>query len=340
MTDKNTNTEILNPEANYALISVIIPVYNIEKYVAKCINSILVQTYTNLEILLIDDGSTDNSGKICDDYAKRDTRIRVIHQVNQGLAEVRNVGIREAKGEYVQFVDGDDWIDPETIGTCYTLSQEYNADIVCFRYVHEYENGKQSYENNNYDHSPLLMNTSEALSAVLLPQYVDVSSWNKLIRKELFRGIEYPVGKTGEDGYTTYKFVAKAERILITSNVFYHYFKRDGSISRSITLSANSKNSSEYADQYFNFVMEKGILQNQKQMFNALCGFWFRKICYANDMIKADCPDHEYISSLRRSIKLLVVLRCDLLNFKRKIQFLLFKFSQKLYKIAYMKFKR
>lgn len=338
MADKKKRSETLNSDLYSTLISVIVPVYNIEKYVAKCIESAISQTYKNIEIILIDDGSEDLSGKICDDYATRDSRIRVIHQRNQGLAEVRNVGLRMANGEYVQFIDGDDWIDPETIETCHRFSKEYDADIVCFRYVHEYEDGRQSYESENYSH-PSLMNTSDALSAVLLPQYVDISSCNKLIRRKLFSGIEYPLGKTGEDGYTTYKFVAKAKRILVISNVFYHYLKRNGSISRG-DFSPHAINSADSAEKYFDFVVASGMLKNKRQLGNALCGVWFRKICYVNHTIKFGMPDMKYISSLQREIKPSVVLRCRFLSFKRKIQFILFKFNLKLYKIAYMKFKR
>ena len=324
--------------ALHGLISVIIPVYNIEKYIARCIESVIAQTYHNLEILLIDDGSTDSSGRICDEYSAKDSRIRVIHQENKGLAEVRNVGLREAKGEWIQFVDGDDWIDPETLQSCYSYAQEYNADIVCFRYVHEYEDGRQDYENNKPS-PPVLIGTSDALSAVMLPQYVDVSSCNKLIKSDLFSGITYPSGKTGEDGYTTHKFIAKANRILVISSVFYHYFKRNGSISRS-AMSDSISNTAAYAQEYCDFATKSGLIKTRAQKDNFLCGCWFRKICYANGTIVYDCQDSEYIAKLRKEIRPSVVMRCRLLSFKRKVQFILFKLSTNIYKAVYTRFKR
>lgn len=234
------------------MISVVVPVYKVEPYLAQCVDSILSQTYQDLEILLIDDGSPDKCPAMCDEYAKKDKRIRVIHQENQGLAEVRNVGIREAKGEYIQYVDSDDWIEPDMLETCYNFMKKYDADIVCFRAIGEYEGGIQGHLGLNY--SPRLMDSAEAVSVLFFPHYVDVIAWNKLMKAEILRGIEYPTGKLYEDMYTTYKILANARKILCISNELYHYRKREGSIG-SYKFSRSTYDLADAAGKCFNFAI-------------------------------------------------------------------------------------
>ena len=125
------------------LISVIIPVYNVEPYFRQCLNSVVGQTYEKLEILIIDDGSTDECGKICDEYAERDGRIKVFHTENRGLSAARNLGIDEAGGEYINFIDSDDWFELNAIETAVNAAIDSKADIVCFRYVKEYKNTRK-----------------------------------------------------------------------------------------------------------------------------------------------------------------------------------------------------
>lgn len=318
------------------MISVVVPVYKVEKYLAKCIDSIIAQTYTDLEILLIDDGSPDNCPAICDEYAKKDRRIRVIHQANQGLAEVRNVGIREAKGEYLQFVDSDDWIEPDMIEKCYNYMNAYDADIVCFRSITEYEDGRQIHYGLNYP--PRLMESAEALSVLFVPQYVDVLAWNKLMKLKLLRGIEYPIGKLYEDMFTTYKIIARASKILCLSNEFYHYLKRDMSISH-YNLSSRTYDLLEATQKCFDFAIKQNE-GNELARKNLLCGLWFWKIVMANYMIKANSPDEKYILQLQKDIKAGIVMSCPLLSVTRKIQFLLFKYNQKLYRLIYTRLKK
>ena len=126
----------------YPLISVIIPIYNVETFLPSCIESVINQTYENLEIILIDDGSTDKSGKICDKYSENDSRITVIHKDNEGVAEARNTGIENMSGEYFCFVDGDDYVDNEYISEMYSLTKEYDADISMCSYVYKWRDGR------------------------------------------------------------------------------------------------------------------------------------------------------------------------------------------------------
>ncbi len=319
------------------LVSVIVPVYNVEKYLVRCIESILAQTYTNLEILLIDDGSTDSSGKMCDEYAEKDSRIRVIHQENQGLAEVRNVGIRKAKGEWIQFVNSDDWIDAETIETCYRLSQEYGADIVSFIIQSERAYGK-SLSVDSF--SPKLMSSTEALSLILWSKYITASSCNKFAKKDLFSGVEYPRGKLFEDIHTVYKYVSKAKNVLCTDHPFYHCLQRSGSITHSV-FSGRTYDLAEAIDDFYDFaIVHCG--DNEEFRNNVIVGLSLRKLVFVQHMIKAgsESYDMEYISQLRREVEPVRVLKYPHMNIKQKIKILLFKFSFRLYCKVYLKFRR
>ena len=299
-------------------------------------DSVIAQTYKNLEILVIDDGSTDSSGKICDEYAQKDSRIRVIHQENVGLAEVRNVGIRECSGEWIQFVDSDDWIDPETVETCYRLAGESGADIVSFLLKAELDNGN-SLPTACFQQK--LMSTEEALSLILFSKYITASSCNKFIRKKLFNGVEYPRGKLFEDIHTVHRYVGNAGKVLCTDYPFYHHFQHSSSITHT-KFSSRTYDLAEAIQDCYSFVMSR-CGDNAEFRNNILVGVCLRKLAFVKHMIKAgtDTYDMEYISQLRREIVPLRVLMYPHMNLKSKLQILLFKFSLKLYSTLYLRFR-
>ncbi len=216
------------------LISIVIPVYKVEKYLEKCIESVLKQTYTNLQIILVDDGSPDNCGKICDEYAKRDSRIDVIHKVNGGLSEARNVGISKAKGRYIGFVDSDDYIKENMYEILLNLIKEYNADAsICNLY--DVIEGKEYIRNKNngiQEYSRL-----DILKEVLLDKNIQSYAWNKLYKKELFDEVKYPIGKKYEDIGTTFYIFEKCNKIVVTSEPEYYYLKRSDSLVNNVTES-------------------------------------------------------------------------------------------------------
>ena len=216
------------------LISVIVPVYKVEKYLEKCIESVLKQTYTNLQIILVDDGSPDNCGKICDEYAKKDSRIEVIHKVNGGLSDARNVGIAKAKGKYIGFVDSDDYIKEDMYEILINLIKEYDADVsICNLY--DVIDGKEYIRNNEngiQEYSRL-----EILKEVLLDKNIQSYAWNKLYKKELFDEIKYPIGKKYEDIGTTFYVFEKCNKIVVTSKPEYYYLKRSDSLVNNVTES-------------------------------------------------------------------------------------------------------
>ena len=209
-----------------AVISVIIPVYNIENYLPKCIQSILAQTYPYLEILLVDDGSVDTSGAICDQYAKKDKRIRVLHNENGGLSSARNAGIDAAAGNYILFVDGDDFISSRMIEMLLTSIQKNNADMaVCgIRKVNEdgisipeekWKLKEECLSANQY--------WQRMYNAAAEPYVV---AWNKLYKKELFEQVRYPKGKIHEDEFVIHEIVSQCCRISMTEKELYNYVQR------------------------------------------------------------------------------------------------------------------
>lgn len=211
------------------LISIIVPVYNVEKYLNKCVESILAQTYDNLEIILVDDGSPDNCGNICDKYAKKDSRIVVLHKTNGGLSDARNKGINIAKGKYIGFVDSDDYIEKDMFEILYNLCKENNADISMISYK-EIENEIIINENSKYTNKIFEYNNIEAIKELLKDEIVKNYAWNKLYKKELFDKIEYPINMAYEDVGTTYKLFEKAKKIIWYDIPKYNYIRRSTSI--------------------------------------------------------------------------------------------------------------
>lgn len=210
-------------------ISVIVPVYNVENYLEECIDSILGQTYKNLEIILVDDGSTDNCGQICDDYVKKDNRIKVIHKENGGLSDARNVGIKNSKGKYITFIDSDDCVNKKYIEVLYNQIITTNSDIsIC-----SYKKFSDYYIEEDFK-----LNDIEILKRqeILLKLYGEknrinyVVSWGKLYKRRLFDTISFPNGKIHEDEYTTYKLYEECDLVSYTSLQLYYYRVRNDSI--------------------------------------------------------------------------------------------------------------
>ncbi len=216
---------------NRELISVVVPVYNVEKYIKKCIDSILSQSYKNLEIYLVDDGSTDNSGKICDEYALNHDNIFVIHKENGGLSDARNVAIDQCKGEYITFIDSDDSVKEDYIEYLHSLLKNYDCDIsICdFDYINE---------NGELINHPLntgtieVLDTKKCIGYLLKSSKVNTSASMKMYRMSLFEGVRYPKGKLYEDIATTYKLILKAKMLVRGDRSLYVYLLRQGSITK------------------------------------------------------------------------------------------------------------
>ena len=214
-------------------ISVIVSIFNVQDYVEKSIQSICSQTYQNLEILLVDDGSTDNSGNLCDKYAKGDTRIKVIHKKNSGLSGARNEGIKYATGEYIAFVDGDDWIDADMYEGMLRAIQTYDADIAICNYKEISRNGVQ----DSSDDKITVFEGRELLKAFIEEDeiyQIQNAAWNKLYKRSLMGDLRFPEGKLFEDIVYTTKLLAGSKRAVYVNRAYYNYiFDRSDSIMNS-----------------------------------------------------------------------------------------------------------
>lgn len=210
------------------LISIIVPVYNVDLYLRDCLDSIVNQTYRNIEIIIVDDGSSDNSGAICDEYGSRDNRIKVIHQANSGVSEARNVGLDIAIGDYILFVDSDDWIDKEVCETVLELAIEQNADIVCFGQKEYHLSGNVEVFAVN---KPCEIEKTELIKQ-LVYEYgvIRTGMINKFYSSNLFRNIRFPKGRTYEDVSVFSHVVHLSHKIYVTNAVFHNYIVHEGSI--------------------------------------------------------------------------------------------------------------
>lgn len=219
----------MNGDRRDALISVIVPIYNMEKYLPECVDSIRKQTYGNLEILLVDDGSTDGSLRTCEEYAKKDSRIRVIHRENGGLSAARNTGLDQATGDWIGFVDSDDWVEPDLYETLLTLAQEHQAEVACSRHFREYVNGHAPVSNTGK--VDVLHGMEEIARGKLSDGSFDVAVWNKLYVATFFAdGLRFPVGKKHEDHLINYHIMLDCNTVVCIDRPLYHYRQRKGSI--------------------------------------------------------------------------------------------------------------
>lgn len=211
-------------------ISIIVPVYNVEAYIRQCIDSILAQTYRDIEVILIDDGSPDQCGKICDEYAAEDGRVRVFHTENSGLSAARNLGIKKARGEYIGFVDSDDWVEPDMYEILLKEIEGKNADIcVCGCFIEFADTRKASTQDE------MVMTADEAVRSVLLGK-LSTMAMDKLIHSSLFSDISFPEGHVFEDVPTFHKIFNNAKRTVRIPKALYHYRQRNGSIIYSHTM--------------------------------------------------------------------------------------------------------
>lgn len=210
-----------------SLVSVIIPVYNVEECIARCIDSIINQTFKNLEIILVDDGSSDKSGKICDEYAQNDSRIKVIHKENGGVSSARNTGLDIANGEYIGFVDSDDYIDANMYECLVNSIEDSNCDIVVCGY-HEVLN--DTTRDIKICEKETSITSREGILGLIEDKTYRGYLWNRLYKRELFDGIRFPAIIVMEDLYVNHLLFEKADKIHLLDKEFYYYIRREDSV--------------------------------------------------------------------------------------------------------------
>ena len=319
MSNKNVKNEI---------ISIVVPVYNVEKYLPECIDSLISQTYSNIEIILVNDGSTDNSGEICDNYSKIDNRIKVIHKENGGLSDARNEGLKNISGKLIMFIDSDDYIDRNLVETLYKNLIKEQADISISAYSILLKNKtKDICTSNTY----LTLNNKESIDYMYRLKYYSPMISSKLFRIELFDNIYFPVGKLCEDQYTLYKLLYKAQKVVFDSNAKYYYRQRKSSIINSDIYKTND--CIESTKQIMNFVEDKFNEDIESVTLNHV----LLTLLYYNSLIKHKIyfskQNKEIISIIKLHRKL--IKKTNILSNIKKVQIYLFLYFRPLYIIFY-----
>lgn len=306
------------------LVSIIVPVYNVEKYLSKCIESLINQTYTNIEILLINDGSTDNSKKICEQFKEKDSRIKLINKENGGLSDARNKGLQEAISKYIAFVDSDDYVEKNYIETLYSLITKFNSEIAIadFRVIKGAKKIKED-ETKEYCITP-----EKAIEEMLYSDFYYISACSKLYKKELFENVEFPKGKMFEDVGTTYKLIIKANKIACTNKKIYNYVIRNNSITTS-----KFKNGHYDLIELTNIMCED-ILQKYPNMEKGV----LRRKIYANIstlnrmlLSKETKADLELVNYIKKTGK--TILKDNKVPKRDKIAIILINLNLEIYKI-------
>ena len=233
-----------------ALISVIVPVYNVAQYLEKSIASIQQQTYQNLEIILVDDGATDESGRLCEQIAEQDERVLVYHKENEGLSQARNDGLKQAHGDYVIFIDSDDYIHSEMIASLYQQLVKEDADVSSCGVMNVYANSESPQTENQDDY--FVCDTETFLREYLIGEKIPGTICNKLIKKEVAAQLTFPKGLIYEDAYYHFDLIKVAKKYVVNTNPYYYYFHRGDSI----TTKPYAEKDLAYIDIYQKFYTE------------------------------------------------------------------------------------
>jgi glycosyltransferase involved in cell wall biosynthesis len=293
-------------------ISVVIPVYNVEKYIKECLDSVINQTYKNLQIILVDDGSTDNSGEICDEYASKDNRITVIHQENQGAGAAKNSGIELATGEYLSLIDSDDYIELNYYETLLSVMKNYNADVVQCLFYNVFVN--KSHKRNYNFPSPKnrKLRTKQFLFEMLYDWKYAVF-WNKLFKTELLKNNRFPFGRKIDDEFFTYKLICNAKSIVNINDSLYNYRMRNSSVMNEESKSRLIRDRIDCFEERHNYVSNLFPKLN-KDFYNHFSNYLLYN--------KNNCKDSNMIAILDKYIEKYPIVRENILEkIIRKIKF-------------------
>lgn len=320
---------------NSDLISVVVPVYNVEQYLEKCVNSIINQTYKNLEIILVDDGATDSSGNMCDQLAKSDSRITVYHKENGGLSDARNYGVERATGDYIGFVDSDDYIDSEMYEKLYEAIKKENVDVAECNLKIIYPDRKELFTEQNYYN---VRTKEEYLEEYLKIEKIFGSACVRLIKSNIAKKLKFPVGKLYEDTYYAYDLIEKVDRYVIMNSPYYNYLMRENSIT-------NTK----FNPRIFDLIeivekFHKMTYKNYSSLTEAAdCRKMYAYFSVLNSILLEDeFKNNSYYPKIINYFKknYMSLLKNTYINRNRKLSVILIKLNIDLYRKVLMKFKR
>lgn len=316
------------------LVSVVVPVYKVEQYLKKCVESIINQTYKNLEIILVDDGSPDDCGKICEEFAIKDDRIKVLHKTNGGLSDARNFGLSIAKGEYICFVDSDDFVNEYYVEKMLESALKNNSDICACNFEYFNGNGK-TWIRKEKDEK--VYSSSEAIKDIFgLEQNTEVMVWNKLYKRSLFvdNNIKYPVGRIHEDNFTTYKLYDKANNISLINDKLYYYLQRGNSIMS--TFNQKRFDILIAVDETKEYFKDKREIEPFRE-----CNELMIYLSLINNMIKANYDGKEkleIVDRIRKNKK--IFLTNKIIPLQKKIMVLILLTNVNLYSKLFMMLKK
>lgn len=208
-------------------VSIVVPIYKVEKYLYRCVDSILNQTYINLEIILVDDGSPDNCGDIAENYAKKDHRVKVLHKENGGLSDARNYGMKFVRGDYTLFVDSDDWLEPNMIEEMVKMSEQFKADVVQTAFYYAYDD-YLLYDKN--DNLPAVLDHHSLMKELVINESVKNFAWGKLYRTSLIKDIPFKKGVLFEDVFWAHHVMHRVHTYVLSPQPMYYYYQREDSI--------------------------------------------------------------------------------------------------------------
>lgn len=314
-------------------ISIIVPVYNCEKYISNCINSILEQSFKDFELILVDDGSSDRSFEICESFAKKDNRVRTIHQPNSGVSRARNRGLDEAKGEYIGFVDGDDCVDKEMYERLYKNLADNNADISICGIVNYFV--KKDGTTEKVRQSPVdgfwIFSGEQALKEALQSRLYSVNPVNKLFKRELFDKLRYPEGKISEDAFLIPVVISKSGKVVYDSKPMYYYLRRENSITTS-NFSDSGWDVVEAYKNHLNMVSEKFPNLKKVAKFRYLWAY-----TYVIDKIMLSENSENYLEDFKKAFNfikknILQIIFNPYFSLKRKIAVMVLLINKKIYK--------
>ena len=277
------------------LVSIIVPVFNVEKYLEECLDSILNQTYENIEVILVDDGSTDSSGKICDEYLKKDSRIKVFHKTNGGLSDARNYGVENSNGEYIIFVDSDDYLSKYTLEFSIKEIKDAAADILVFAIKREKE------EKEILEYKKNIFNREEGIIELFKGNLYRFSAWGKIYKTSIVKKYKFPEGKIHEDQATTYKYFLDANKIAYIDYVGYIYYKRENSI---LTKKYNIKRLDSFSN--WQEIVENMKNENfsiKKQMYLRYLWWIFDNLNYITSTNDSKDIKLKYMEIIKESLK-------------------------------------
>ena len=313
------------------LVSIIVPIYNVEEYLNKCLDSIINQTYKNLEIILVNDGSTDGCGNICDEYAKRDNRIKVIHKKNGGLSDARNAGMNIALGDYIGFIDSDDYVELDMYELLIKNIINTESDIsICSCY---YLYGDKPSIEGKIQNIFMEMDSEKAIKTMNTFGYYGVGVWDKLYKRSILNGIKFPIGELSEDWFVMFKILDRAKKIVYDSTPKYYYRQRNGSITHNKKVNYNPMYASKEA---LDFVK----LKYPNIVESALTAYTFACVGVYNNIILYDKNKNidEILSIVKKNFD--DIIRNNDIPRNRRIQLKLLYYSPMLYNIMFKLFKK